>query len=270
MRIAVLGAGALGTLFAEGLARATDVLVVDRTRAPLRPHERADVALVCVKSQGTPWAAEAARALLPDDGVAVTLQNGLGHIETLAASLGAARSAQGATSEGARFADGRVVRAGRGQTVLAPHPEDRRSLPRLEELARCLEAAGFPAEVVDDARGIVWRKLAANAAINPLTALLRISNGELLTHPAAATADALAREAAAVARALGVELSDEQAMLDWRGVARATLDNRSSMLQDVERGSATEIDAICGAIAREGARLGVPTPLNAAMATLLS
>lgn len=288
MRIAVIGAGALGSLFAEGLGRVADLLVVDRSRAPLRPgHEKeparpgqplppgrpsvepVEVALVCVKSQGTEWAAEVAAHVLADDGVAVTLQNGLGHLETLARVLGPRRTAQGATTEGAFFRDGRVVRAGRAQTYLAPHPDDRSARPRLVALAAHLLMADFPTEVVDDARDVVWRKLVVNAAINPLSALLRLKNGDIPAHPAAATADELACETARVGRALGVAISDEEAVALWRGAAARTSENRSSMLQDVERGRPTEIDAICGAIAREGARLGIATPLNAAMATLL-
>src|SRR5437867_4475553 len=172
--------GALGTLFADALAPVADVAGVDRTSAP--PHEIApvDVALVCVKSPGTRWAADAAALLLANDGVAVTLQNGLGHLEVLAERLGPDRAAQGATSEGAR------------------------------------------------------------------------------------------REAGRVARAEGIPFSDGEAVRGWREVAEATRANRSSMLQDVERGTPTEIDAICGAAAREGERLGVATPLCAAMTTLLA
>ncbi len=267
MRIAVLGDGALGTLFAEALAGVADVVVLSRSRPPA--DGSVDAALVCVKTPGTPWAAEVAKQVLGPDGVAVTLQNGLGNLETLARVLGPARSAQGSTSEGALVVDGRVRRTGRGQTVFAPHPEGRSSRARLVAVAAHLLMADFPAEVVDDAREVVWRKLVANAAINPLTALLRLSNGALLAHPAAATADALAREAASVARALRIAISDEEAVASWRDVAARTRENRSSMLRDVERGRPTEVDAICGAVAREGARLGVATPLNAAMATLL-
>jgi 2-dehydropantoate 2-reductase len=269
LRVAVLGAGALGSLFAEALTRVAEVEIVDRTKAPPRDMPPVDVALVCVKSAGTAWAAEVAARILAPNGVAVTLQNGLGHLDVLARVLGAARSAQGVTSEGARWEGERVHRAGRGITYLAPHDRDPASRRLLVELARLLERAGFPAQVSDDARGLAWRKLVANAAINPLTALLRITNGELLEHKAAATADAVAREVAAVACASGVALTAERAPQVWREVARASGANRSSMLQDLERGRPTEIDAICGAVAREGQRLGVPTPLCSALATLL-
>ncbi len=270
MRIAVIGAGALGTLFAAGLRRVADVEVVDRTKAPL-PREVAsvDVALVCVKSPGTAWAADVASRILRPDGVAVTLQNGLGHLDVLARALGPGRAAQGVTTEGARREGERVVRAGTAITFLAPHHLDVSSRPRLVELARLLELAGFPAQVSEDARQIVWRKLVANAAINPLTALLRITNGELLSHKAASTADAIAREVAAVASASGVAISQKEAPEIWREVARTSAPNRSSMLQDMECGVPTEIDAICGAVAREGERLGVAAPLCAVMATLL-
>jgi 2-dehydropantoate 2-reductase len=269
LRIAVLGAGALGSLFAEALSRVAEVEIVDRTTAPPRDMPPVEIVLVCVKSPGTAWAAEVAARILAPSGVAVTLQNGLGHVDVLAHALGPARSAQGVTSEGARWEGDRLIRAGQGITHLAPHDRDAASRPLLVALASLLEQAGFPARVSDDARSLVWRKLVANAAINPLTALLRITNGELLEHKAAATADAIAREVAAVACASGVAISAHEAPEIWRQVARTSAANRSSMLQDMERGKATEIDAICGAVAREGQRVGVPTPLCSALATLL-
>ncbi|PKO20510.1 MAG: hypothetical protein CVU38_19720 [Chloroflexi bacterium HGW-Chloroflexi-1] len=111
--------------------------------------------------------------------------------------------------------------------------------------------------------GILWGKAVVNAAINPLTALWRVPNGELL-----ASADrrallaALAKEAAAVAVARGVVLPYPDPVARVEEVCRATAANHSSMLQDVERGRPTEIDSINGVIVAEGRRLGAPTPVN--------
>jgi 2-dehydropantoate 2-reductase len=117
----------------------------------------------------------------------------------------------------------------------------------------------------------VWRKVAVNAAMNPVTALLGYTNQELLADRAASrVADGLAAEVARVATATGVAIADDEAPRLWRDIATLTGANRSSMLQDVQAGRGTEIDAICGAVHREGERRGVAAPLNQAMTVLVS
>ena len=126
-------------------------------------------------------------------------------------------------------------------------------------------------DVIPDANALVWGKLVVNAAINPLTALLGVPNGALLERPAARRVMAtLARETAAVARALGISLPFGDPVARAEDVARHTAANRSSMFQDVKRGAPTEIDAICGAIFRAGEARGVAAPVNWAMWQLVS
>ncbi|MBI3739194.1 MAG: 2-dehydropantoate 2-reductase, partial [Chloroflexi bacterium] len=128
-----------------------------------------------------------------------------------------------------------------------------------------LKSANFKVDIVNDARALVWGKLVINAAINPLTALLRVPNGELLNRPTArALMRALAEEAAAVASAEKIKLTFNDAAAAAEEVARKTASNHSSMFQDVQRGAPTEIDAICGAVAQAGQKHGIPTPINAA------
>jgi 2-dehydropantoate 2-reductase len=110
-----------------------------------------------------------------------------------------------------------------------------------------------------------------NAAINPLTAILDVPNGELLSSPSARELSAaLAREVAAVAKAKGIALTFPDAAVAAEDVARHTAANFSSMLQDARRGALTEIDAICGAIVQAGEDAGVPTPVNATMWKLVA
>jgi 2-dehydropantoate 2-reductase len=125
--------------------------------------------------------------------------------------------------------------------------------------------------LVDDAWRAVWRKVITNAAVNPVTALTRRTNAELLADaPSSRVADAIAREVARVATASGVPIAEDEAVTQWRSMAALTGKNRTSMLQDVEAGRPTEIDAISGAVAREGERRGVAAPLNQAMTLLVS
>jgi len=126
-----------------------------------------------------------------------------------------------------------------------------------------LRSAGFNVHGVDDTQSLVWGKLVINAAINPLTALLNVTNGELLNRPAARELmGRLAREAAGVAGLENVTLPFADPVAAAEEVARKTAANHSSMLQDVLRGAPTEIDAICGAVVVRGEAHGFDVPVN--------
>jgi 2-dehydropantoate 2-reductase len=309
--ILIVGTGALATLFAarlassghtitmlgtwpEGLAalrangaRLVDsnlnerTLRVDVTDDP-KACRGAKHALVLVKSWQTERAARQLKECLAGDGLAVTLQNGLGNREILAkylddsftaehaesaekkqnknlAAKPVSRVALGTTTTGATLLGPGLVKAGgEGLISIEAHPA-------LGPVEAALRSAGFGVEVVGDAAALVWGKLVINAAINPLTALLRVPNGELLDRPTArALMRLLAEEAAAVAAAEGIKLPFSNAAAAVEAVARKTALNHSSMFQDIRRGAPTEIDAICGAVTRAGEKHGISTPVNRA------
>jgi len=300
MRIVIVGIGAMGCLLGAYLERLADVSLLGhwpeqiasiqrnglwlehpdgtRTRHRLAVVDDpaavggADVAVVAVKSRQTAVAARALAGVLGPSGLALTLQNGLNNRAALRATLGPERVALGVTSEGATALGPGVVRhAGRGLTYIGREPRlgpDQRDL--LPTLATLFNTAGFETHLVDDTDGLVWGKLAVNAAINPLTALLRVPNGFLLEHEAlSALMDRAASEVAAVAAAQGITLPFPNAADRAREVARVTAANRSSMLQDTLRGAPTEVDAICGAVVRAGRDLSVPTPVNERLCDLV-
>jgi len=271
MRIAILGMGAIGHVVARALDGRAEVVTVDRTNAPLRDDaEPVDAAIVTTKTPGTAWAAEIAAKILTPDGVALTIQNGLGNYETLVEYVGRERAAVGVIYVGAQLMNGELRATGAGKVELG-RPIATRSRMKLDELGRLLNAGGMDVTVVDDAWPAVWRKVVTNAAVNPLTALIRRTNADLLADgPASRIADCLAREVARVATASGVRIGEEEAVRQWRAMAALTGANRSSMLQDVEAGRPTEIDAISGAVAREAERRGVAAPMNQAMTLLVS
>ncbi len=296
MRVTIIGTGALASFFAaqlDGLANvvlvgswpeqlqalASGLTLVDldgqETRhqvTAVSDHTKlqpADVVLVLVKSTQTEAAAQRARPLLPPGGLVVTLQNGLGNREKLAAALPDCEVAQGVVTLGATLVQPGVVRhAGAGGIYLAtPQPEH----DQLAPLVALLRQAGLEVQVGSDVDGLVWGKLAVNAAINPLTAVLRVPNGELTTRPERLRVlAAAAQEVAAVAAAQNITLPFADAAAEALRVANNTFHNHSSMLQDVANGRLTEIDAICGAVVRAGQKLGVPTPVNAQLWRLVT
>jgi 2-dehydropantoate 2-reductase len=292
--VLVVGTGALGTLFAARLRQAgigvtvlgtwknalealnregarlvkadgAEVRVAVRATDNPADCKEAALALVLVKSWQTERAARQLSEALAENGLAVTLQNGMGNRETLSRSLGEARVALGVTTYGATLLGPGLARAG-GEGVLSLEGH-----PRAGEVEGLLREAGFRVDIVSDAKTLVWGKLVINAAINPLTALLHVTNGALLERPAARLVmAALAREAAAVAAACGVKLPFSDPVTAAEDVARRTAANRSSMFQDVKRGAPTEIDAICGAVVRVAQERGVPAPVNWTMWHLVS
>lgn len=231
----------------EGPERASAVRV--QTAAQGAVVEPADLVIVLVKAWQTERVAAHLPSLLTSKGIALTLQNGLGNLEKLGP-----RARLGVTTMGATLlGPGRVRPGGVGPTqVAAP-----------EWVADLLRSAGFETHLAENVEGLLWGKLIANCGINALTALLRVPNGELLARPdATVVIDRAAAECAAVAWAKGIVLPFDDPVAHVRAVARRTATNTSSMLQDILRGAPTEIEAINGAVAREGERLYVPTPVN--------
>ena len=259
-QIDAVGEQGLICLHRDGTSSRHAFMVTDRARA-LQPVK---LALVLVKSYQTARAALELSSILAADGLAITLQNGLGNFELLEKRLGFGRVAQGVSAQGATMlGPGKVKHAGQGPTHIAAVPGRGLLIDRLVDL---FNRAGLPCAVSRDVRSLQWGKLAVNAGINPLTALLRVRNGFLVEDDAAREIMcAAAAECAAVAGALGVALPYEDACAQASQVAAATGGNYSSMLQDVLRGAPTEIDAISGAIASHGREVGLPTPVNEAL-----
>jgi 2-dehydropantoate 2-reductase len=221
----------------------------------------ADIALILVKSYQTERAARQAAQVLKPHGLAITLQNGLGNLEKLVEAVGPQRATLGVTAQGATVrAPGHLYYAGQGPTHLAHLPGHEK---RLKALAAWFNAAGLETTLVDNADSLVWGKLAINAGINPLTALLEVPNGALAEDERLSQVmAAAANEVAQIAAAQGINLPYADAARRTAEVSRATATNRSSMLQDVSRAAPTEIEAISGAVVRFGRRLGIPTPVN--------
>jgi 2-dehydropantoate 2-reductase len=221
-----------------------------------------DVVLLTVKAYDTAAGCVVARRVMGPDSLAVTFQNGLGNLEIMAAELGSDRTVLGVTYNGATLeGPGRVADKGRGPTYIAVRPDTRE---RLAPLAAAFNCAGMPTELMDGAavNGLLWGKLCMVSGINPLAAVLRVPNGALGQVSAARqlSMDAIA-ETMAVAAAKGIRLPFDP-MERFDATTRATATMCSGTLLDAMRGRRTEIDAISGAIADEGDRLGVAVPVQ--------
>ncbi len=228
-----------------------------KATSDIKGIKKVPLALVLVKSWQTERAAQQLKEVMQHDSVALTMQNGQGNLAILSDALGEERTAQGVTTYGATLLEPGLVRhGGEGVITLGIHP-------RLRTLKVYFQQAGFSIHETSNLSGLVWSKLIINAAINPLSALLGVTNGKLLaSRSAKEIMRVAAEEAASVASAKGIELIFKDPALAAEEVAAATSGNISSMLQDIRRKSPTEIDAICGEIIREGKRLNVPTPVN--------
>lgn len=217
----------------------------------------AKLALVLVKAWQTERTAHQLSECLAEDGIAISLQNGLGNREMLAATLGLKRVKGGVTTSGATLVGpGQARPGGEGVTTLESHPA-------LDALSAHLTASAMRVERSDAVESLGWGKLVINTAINPLTALFQIPNGKLLENEAMrGFMGGLARETASVAAIQGVALPFDDPVKAVEDVAWRTATNFSSMLQDVKRGAPTEIDAINGAVAKLG---GERAPFNRLM-----
>lgn len=290
MKIAVMGAGAMGSLFGGLLAEAgEDVTLIDvwkehvnalnarglritgisgertiEVNSTTDPSKvgQVDLIIIFVKSYDT---AEAARDALPmasNETVFLSLQNGLGNIDKIAEAAGRKRIIRGVTAQGSTMmGPGEIYHAGQGPTVIGE--PDETSTERVERIAKAFKHAGIQTKISSNIMGALWSKVLVNVGINPLTALTGLRNGELLDHPEIRQVMRRAvEEATMVAQSLGIEMEFNNPVEKVYEVAEATAANRSSMLQDVERRRKTEIDALNGAIVELGRRIGVDTPVN--------
>ncbi|PKK81565.1 MAG: hypothetical protein CVT47_01775 [Thermoplasmata archaeon HGW-Thermoplasmata-2] len=318
MKIAVLGAGAIGSLFGAYLSRFCDVLLVGRREhveavnaaglqitgvtdrvfevkaAEKIPDENFDLIIITTKAYDTEKAALSVPPKLRSKALFLSLQNGLTNYEALRRHVPEKNILLGITAQGATFLEpGHIEHAGAGETTIgAPcksaaqaHEND------VALIAELFNDAGLPCRVSGAVMRDVWTKAAINSAINPVTAITGLRNGEMLdVEPLARLCESIAKESAEVARAAGgaasgvaldKEFSQENSEQVLSKITRRnivpkltkilieTAANKSSMLQDIERGRRTEIESINGEIARVGAVHGVPTPLNNAIAALV-
>lgn len=292
MKVGIVGAGALGTLFGQRLAAANEVVLLERkpevvdairalglrvdgqARAAQATSEARDlfgvqILFVFVRATDTLRALRPFAAELSPATAIVSVQNGLGNEEAIKASLGGAIPLViGATTESAlTVAPADARRIGDGTTMLGSAGASPEVVNRVVKL---LADAGLRASAAYDIRPHLWGKLIANAAINPVAALLDRPNGVVLTDAHAGdVARSLAQEAATVANAMRIPLPFTDPWSYVRTIVEQTAELDNSMLYDLRAGVPTEVDFINGAIAAAGRRAAVPTPYNETLTALV-
>lgn len=299
MKIAIVGAGAMGCLYGAKLSAVStnevylldvwkdhvdainaqglmmeeqgNFINYDRVKASSDAENvgPCDLAIVFVKSTLTSLAVKSNKAVFGPDTMALTLQNGLGNIDLIREVVGNDRVIAGTTAHGATMlGPGKMRHAGSGKTIIGEL--DGSLSPRIEKVAQVLIEAGMDTDISDNVLGLVWDKLLVNVGINALTGITQLHNGELLKHQEIEELlEAAVKEAIEVASAKGIKLSFHDPVAHTKDVCIATATNKSSMLQDVLNHKQTEIDMINGAIVREGLTVGVSTPVNKVLTNLV-
>ena len=298
MKTAIVGAGAMGSLFGALLSEAgNEVWLYDvwqehvdaingsglqiqregvrrsvRIEATTSPEDigQNELVIVFVKSTQTQKASAVARKLAGETGLVLTLQNGMGNADVIAERIDPTRILAGTTSHGATMLEaGSIRHAGVGPTTLGAWSTSEVGLENARRVAVFFTTAGIETRAVDDVHSVVWNKLLINIGINAITALTGIKNGQLLDLESTRDISRIAvEEAMAVARAAKVRIN-EDAFNDVLEVAQATAANRSSMGQDVDNRRQTEISTINGYVVREAIRLGLDAPVNRTLTALV-
>jgi 2-dehydropantoate 2-reductase len=293
-RIAVMGAGAVGCFFGGMLARAgADVTLIARgahlealanhglfldsiqfqQRVPVRASSEpaavrgAELVLFSVKTVDTETAAKSIAPHLSPGAIILSLQNGVDNVARISATAGLSALASVVYVAASLPEPGRVRHAGRGDLVIGDSPA-----PQVAAIRDTFEPAGVPCRLSDNLDGELWQKLTLNCCGNAVSALTKSGYGPAVRNPYVREVMQTALdEARAVARAAGVHLPDEGP--DNSASAMNLLENygsaTSSTEHDIARGRRTEMDSLNGYVARRGAELGVPTPVNRTLYALV-
>ncbi|MCJ7622579.1 MAG: 2-dehydropantoate 2-reductase [Anaerolineaceae bacterium] len=292
-RVVVIGTGAMACLFAARLAASgQDVTMLGTWPEAIKAIKQGGVqvvdgkggsksyrvsiaseatgfpgityVLVLIKSWQTERVARQIKDYIKKNDIVITLQNGLGNLETLVGLLGKENVIAGTTTLGSTIIQpGTVEPFGEYRIDISQHP-------RLFPFLKIFQNAGFTVNQTVDVDSLLWGKLIVNAGINPVSTLLEVPNGFLLTDDfARELVKDLVEEAVDVSSALEIQLPYANPLGHVENVIRQTSGNISSMLHDWLRGAPTEIGAITGEIIRLGFSAGVPTPVNQTVYSLI-
>jgi 2-dehydropantoate 2-reductase len=297
LKIVIVGSGAIGSLFGHCLASGGhEVWMVDRDKklvdvmgekgicrvngakeacvkveATQDPKEikSCDLVLLCVKSFSTAEAVKGVSHLIKGDVPLLTFQTGLGNIESAGSTISKKNILGGVTFNGATLlGPGRVIHAGQGDTYIGEISG--KETPRVQTIIQAFNESGIEAEISNNITGHIWSKAIIYSGINPLTAILRLKNGQLLDREESVSLlKVIINEGMEVAMACGESLAYDDPFEVLLSICKETSENLSPMLQDILGSRKTEIDALNGAIARRGEGCEVLAPVNTALRDII-
>lgn len=289
MKIAVIGAGAMGSIYGSHLSLNNEVYMVDTSPAVVehiqkegirlleggeehvyRPNavvsaeglEPADIVILFVKSLYSKAALANNKSLIGPATYVMTLQNGSGHEEILKEFVPQNRIIIGTTEDnGAVLSSGCVKRGGTGNTNIGMLVEDREQfLPRLKNSFEC---CGFTVNIHSNIRQLIWDKLFTNVSLSVVTGILQVDMGYIAANQYAwKMTRELVREAALVARAAGLSADDEEILNKIRKTSEISPKGCTSIRADLQNGRKTEVDMISGSVIRAAKKHGIPVPLH--------
>lgn len=296
MKIAVLGAGAMGALYGAYLSRENDVTLVD-VYAPLvekinesglTVHEPdgtsavysvkaasdtkgmapVDLVIVFVKALFSKSALENNRALIGPDTYLLTLQNGSGHEDTLLQFADRAHVVIGTTQHNSAVAGlGEIRHGGSGITHIGGLDG---SSAGIEKIAASMNACGLDCDVSENVQKLIWGKLFTNVSASVLTGVLQVPLGYIAENEnARALCVQLVREAVACANADGMGFDEQEKIDEVLGVCARSPKGITSICADIANGRKTEVDTISGSVVRAGRRNGTPVPTHEAMVNMV-
>jgi len=297
VKIAIIGPGAMGCLIAAFLSKTKeDIWLLDykKERASLINKEgisiegvsgswqakvkttsdekeigKAEIVIISVKSYDTKKAATSIKSIIDERTSVITLQNGIGNIETISEIAGGEKVIAGITNHGATLTkEGKVIHAGKGETLIGRL--DAKITPSMRTIREVFNRSGIETRITRDIKSMIWLKLIINCGINALTAITRLNNSRITEFEGTKR---LMREAVTegirITKRKRIKLNCEDPLAKVEAIIESTGPNISSMLQDVLRKKRTEIDFINGVIVRHGQELNIPCPVNHALLDLV-
>ncbi len=289
MRIAVIGAGAMGSIYGGHLSLHNDVYLID-TNQTVVDHinqnglilqedgrdvtyhptavtstegiEPVDLVILFVKSLFSKAALTNNKGIIGPDTYLMTLQNGSGHEDILGEFAPENRIIIGTTEDnGAVLGLGHVRRGGSGKTNIGMLTKDTEAfLPKLKE---CLDSCGFQGNIHENIRQLIWNKLFTNVSLSAVTGVLQVPMGFIAGNEHAwAITKQLIHEAVAVAHGLGLEADEEDITEKVRQTSLNSPEGITSICADLRDGRKTEVNTISGSVVRASKKCGVPAPTH--------
>ncbi len=289
MRIAVIGAGAMGSIYGGHLSMKNEVYLVD-TNAAVVEHlqkeglklqengadnlyypkavtsteglEPVDLVILFVKALFSKAALSGNRGIIGPKTFVMTLQNGSGHEDILGEFVPQDHIIIGTTNDnGAILGMGHIRHGGVGETNIGMLTEDKEGfLPKLKD---ALDSCGFATTIQENIQQLIWDKMFTNVSLSAVTAILSVEMGYIAANEHAwYLAERLVREAAAVARGMGLQADDEKLLAKVRATSEGSPNGVTSICADIRAGRKTEVDTISGSVVRASKKCGVPAPTH--------